>query len=359
MATLVDPSTGRSAITGPNGEAALLAGDGRIGSISGLVQGTDPLGRTVFYVPGQNIAPGNVAALQAYNQQAETERAQQQGQSDAARADADAAAGALRAGGLDALLPYADQIARGLLTWPQLQNMLYDPTTEPGKIVDTLYPEIQLRRKNGFDPISIQDIQNWRTQARQLMKAAGLPEGFYDQPSDFTKWIAGDVGLPELNDRIGLYKQAASAAPQETRDALKSLYGVDDNGIAAWYMDESRAVPLLEKQLQAAGTAGAAQRAGFGDLSAAEAERLAAVGVTGDSAVQAFGTLARAGELFAPLPGTSEDAFGRDQQLALISGDAAAAAEAQKRAATRTAETQGGGSFAASQRGLTGVGTAR
>jgi hypothetical protein len=76
--SFIDPSTGRTAVTGPNGEGGLVAGDPRLGfnydpstgqvtsKIPGIVSYTNPYtGELTYYVPGQNIQPGNQAAIDA------------------------------------------------------------------------------------------------------------------------------------------------------------------------------------------------------------------------------------------------------------------------------------------------------
>jgi hypothetical protein len=70
---IINPLTGRPAFSGPSGEGAYSASDPRVAAIeraataagiaNPLRQGTMPDGTVVFYVPGQNIDPGNVAAL--------------------------------------------------------------------------------------------------------------------------------------------------------------------------------------------------------------------------------------------------------------------------------------------------------
>lgn len=60
---MVDPTTGRPAFTGPNGEAGGNAADGNVPA--GATTWTMPDGRTAWYFPGRDVRPGNVAAMQA------------------------------------------------------------------------------------------------------------------------------------------------------------------------------------------------------------------------------------------------------------------------------------------------------
>lgn len=265
----------------------------------------------------------------------------------------------LRQFGLEQLFSYADQIARGRLTWEELEVQLYDPTTRPGKVVDELYPELRLLRDNDREPMSIAQIQEYRSNARSLMQSAGMPEGFYDDPSDFTDFIVKGVDLPELNERVQGFKTAAYEAPVEYVAEMERIYGIGRDDLAAYWMDEEKALPLLQKRALAASTSAAAVRAGFGGLTADEAERLATVGVTGDQAVERFGTLVEGAEMWNQLPGSGEDSFSRGDQLDLLAGDTNQQVRARRRAETRAAETAGGGGFAASQAGFSGFGSSR
>lgn len=219
------------------------------------------------------------------------------------------------------------------------------------------FPAIELRRAAGLNAMSPAEYVAYETQARQLMRAVGFPPSFYDQPDDFTKFIAGDVSLNELNQRATLYQQAAFATPVEVRQQLNSLYGVTEGDIAAYFADPTRALPLLQQKFSAAQASGAAVRTGYGGLTINEAERLAGLGVNGDQAQQGFAQLANAKELFNTLPGENADAIGRDaQQAAVFGGDAAAKRKIEKRAAERVGQASGAQSFSLGQKGAAGLG---
>src|SRR5690349_3189294 len=49
------------------------------------------------------------------------------------------------------------------------------------------------RVKAGLPALDPQEYLAVEQSYRQVMSSAGLPVGFYDEPSDFTKWIESDV----------------------------------------------------------------------------------------------------------------------------------------------------------------------
>lgn len=194
----------------------------------------------------------------------------------------------------------------------------------------------------------------------ELFRAAGLPAGFYDQPTDFSGFLTNELSLQEVKDRVEMASAAAYSAPQETRDQLRDLYGITDGDLTAYWLDPERATPLLQKQFTAAELSGAASRTAFGGLSAAEGERLATLGVTSEEAEQQFSALASSEQLFAPTTGmeAGEQTIGRDEQLgAAFEGDAAARKKIEKQRRGRQATFEGGGSFATDNRGISGLGT--
>lgn len=109
---------------------------------------------------------------------------------------------------------------------------------------------------------------------QQVLRASGIPKGFYDSPSDFTKWIAGDVSPSEVQQRVDKAVQFTNQTDPSTRQALSSLYGVDDKHLVAWALDPTRALPIMQKQARAAEAAGAAIQQGL-TLNRGQAEGVA------------------------------------------------------------------------------------
>lgn len=223
----------------------------------------------------------------------------------------------------------------------------------------TRFAAIIQRQKLGLPAISEDDVVNTERQYAQIMQSAGLPAGFYDQPSDFTDLLVKDISPTEVQNRVVQGYQAAMNAPPETKNALKSMYGLNDGDLAAYFLDPSKTEELLTKQVTSAQIAGAAQRTGFGGIDKTQAEGLNALGVTNDQATQGFSDLASKAQLMQTLPGEGGDNIGSDQQLAAEFGQNAAAQRAIKdRGAQRVAAFSGNGTFASNKEGFAGVGKA-
>lgn len=223
------------------------------------------------------------------------------------------------------------------------------------------FPGIAEREKAGLPPISAAEYVAYENSAVSLFRSAGLPSGFYDEPSDIGRFIGRNVSLAELSARVQEGLVAAQQAPREVRDELSRLFGVGEGTLAAFFLDPDKALPAIRRQFAASQIGGASRRAGFGLLAGGEAERLAELGVSEAQAQEGFGQLAGAQELFRPLPGQegAEGIIGREQQLgAAFGGDTAAQEAIRRRGRRRRAEFEGGGSFAAGQRGVIGLGEA-
>lgn len=110
----------------------------------------------------------------------------------------------------------------------------------------------EARTKKGLPVLSPAEYLSVEQSYRQIMQDAGLPKGFYDNPADFRNWIAGDVSPTELKGRVDMAVGNTLQANSSTISALQQLYGVDKSYITAYFLDQSKALPLLQKQAQAA-----------------------------------------------------------------------------------------------------------
>lgn len=220
------------------------------------------------------------------------------------------------------------------------------------------FQAIFARQDAGLPAMSPAEVIAYETQARQMMVAAGLPAGFYDTPDDFVSFMAKDISVAELQQRVNLGVQAAFQSPPEVLAELKNLYGIDPGSVAAFFLDPGRAEPIIQQQFQSAQIAGAALQQGFGQLTADQAQALAVKGLTFEQAQASFGMLGvLSGALGAGL-GSGEAAVGTDVQLAAVGGDAAAAAKIGARTAARAGANLAGGSYATGKEGISGLGSA-
>jgi hypothetical protein len=125
---------------------------------------------------------------------------------------------------------------------------------------------------------------------RAVLQANDLPEGFYDGPEDYARFIANDVSAKELSDRVVTAKTFLDANTDPAyKNALQTYFGISEGGMLAYVLDGDRAQATLQKQLKAAQFGGAAGMAGF-ELDASQAERY---GATLGSQYDSFGSDAR------------------------------------------------------------------
>lgn len=198
---------------------------------------------------------------------------------------------------------------------------------------------------------------------RDTLRANGLPTGFYDEPEDFRRLLEGDVSPAELNQRIQQgYRLVADADPEVKRQ-MQTLYGVNEQQLAAYFIDPDRATPLLTRQAQAAQVAARArEQAGF-QLSAATVEDLIARGYTEQEAQQTFQRVGELAGLYQEMGG--ETMLTAEQKVGAAFGfDVEARRQIEQRQRQRLAEFQGGGGFARTSGATsgtveTGVGTAQ
>jgi len=198
---------------------------------------------------------------------------------------------------------------------------------------------------------------------RDTLRANGLPTGFYDEPDDFRRLLEGDVSPAELNQRIQQgYRLVADADPEVKRQ-MQTLYGVNEQQLAAYFIDPDRATPLLTRQAQAAQVAARArEQAGF-QLSAATVEDLIARGYTEQEAQQTFQRVGELAGLYQEMGG--EAMLTAEQKVGAAFGfDVEARRQIEQRQRQRLAEFEAGGQFARTSGATsgtveTGVGTAQ
>lgn len=147
------------------------------------------------------------------------------------------------------------------------------------------------RMKAGLPTLSDQEYLSLEDSYRQQARAAGLPSGFWDRPTDFAKLIANDVSPSEFGERVKIAEDAASKFDAPTRAALKEYYGIDSKGLTAYALDPKRALPQLQKMAEAAQIGGEAKRNGIG-VSGSFAEHLVNADVEQGQARQAFAAVA-------------------------------------------------------------------
>jgi hypothetical protein len=216
------------------------------------------------------------------------------------------------------------------------------------------FPEYQAAIKAG-NPMSPADILNYRTTVTGLMKDAGLPSGFYDQPDDFVNLISNNLSPAELQSRIQDGYAKVAQAPQAVKDAFSDYFGAQgDNMLATFFLDPTKGTDAIQKAVQTASIGGQAAQAGLG-ITQGEAANVAAQGFSEYTLRSGIQQAAQQGQLANESISESNDLTGGDvlNQALGIAGTQAVARRQQERSA---AFGGGGGGAAQTREGL-GLGT--
>lgn len=143
----------------------------------------------------------------------------------------------------------------------------------------------EARRQKGLPVLSPAEYLAVERAYREVMSAAGLPVGFYDEPSDFEQWIANDVSPLEVQERVRVATDMVNNLDPNARAVMEQWYSRGD--LIAYALDRERATTVLDRQWRAAQIGGAAQSQGV-SISRETAEGLSADGITQDQARQGF-----------------------------------------------------------------------
>lgn len=241
--------------------------------------------------------------------------------------------------------------ARGQLLAGSTANMvMLDLWNQPA--FKTRFSGMFDRINAGLAPISPSQSLQLEREYAQLMSAAGLPAGFYDQPSDFQSFIAQDKSPAEISDRISKAYLQVAYGPPDVLDAMTRIYGVTMGGLAAYVLDTTRALPLLQQQVAAAQIGGAGFTRGY-NLTQTELENLAQYGVTREQATQGFSNLQSLSPLFEALPGEGVAGITQAQQIGATFLNEQPSQEAiTRRAESRKAQFAGKGSALVGEKGV-------
>lgn len=268
----------------------------------------------------------------------------------------------------------ADQIiATALANWglPSLTKLVQGYNTK-GLNGDEAYldlitqPEYKTRfagndglRAKGLAPLSEAEYLDKEKTIAQQFATYQLPPGFADSQADKAKLIGANVGSKELDQRLSAAQAIVTdGALNGALAYARANYGLGTGDLMAYFLDPARAAPLLNQQARASAIGAAAARTGFGGIDTTTAERLDAQGVTAEAAASGFSQAAGLGGLTSKVADTT--ALTKDDlEKALLEGNAAATTKVQKVQDERKAQFAGGGGYATSQSGVSGLGSAK
>ena len=150
----------------------------------------------------------------------------------------------------------------------------------------------EARVKNGLPALSPAQYLSNEDAYRSALASAGVPKGFYDNKSSIDNLISNDVSPTEFTARIGLAKQALAGTDPYYKQALQSMYGLDDGHMIAHLLDPEAAAPLVERQAKAVEYGAAAARQGLAIGPTSQYEAYASGVGTGQGAEQGMAQIA-------------------------------------------------------------------
>lgn len=197
----------------------------------------------------------------------------------------------------------------------------------------------QQRINSGLRALSEAEYIGLEDQYQNVMRRYGLPASFYArgergiQP-EFQKFLAGDVSPAELEDRVQLAVDRVTNAPASVLEAMRQYYpGITQGDIIAYTLDPERALPEIQRQVQAAEIGGAAKTAGLSVIQT-RAEELARRGITQQQAQQGYQAAAeilpRAEQLASIYGAEKYDQTAAEQEIFGLEGAASARRKRQK-----------------------------
>jgi len=189
--------------------------------------------------------------------------------------------------------------------------------------------------------------------AAQLERAYGLPQGMLDTET-VTTLLTNEVSASELEDRVNMAAVGAYQTSPEVKRQFQDYYGISEGGLTGYFLDPEKAIPLLNKQYVSAQIGGVAAAQSI-NIGVSMAERLQEYGVDQEEARQGFARVAQMGSLAS---GRGETVTQQQLIGANLMDDTQAAQAIRRVGAERAGRFQQGGGVVASQRGVSGAGTA-
>ncbi len=135
----------------------------------------------------------------------------------------------------------------------------------------------EARRQKGLPVLSPAEYLATERAYRQVMSAAGLPVGYYDQPEDFANLLANDISPTEVQQRVRVAADWWNSQDATIRAQFEEFYTPGD--IVAYVLDPERATSVIERQYGAAQAAAIGASQGL-QVSKTLAEEIGAAGVS-------------------------------------------------------------------------------
>jgi hypothetical protein len=202
------------------------------------------------------------------------------------------------------------------------------------------------RAQKGLAILSPADYMSLEDSYYQIVQSAGLPQGFYDSPKDWTTWIGNDVSPSEIQTRVNMAQVATQSAPPDLVQAL-GVMGVPTTALTAYFLDDKTALPMVQQAYNSAQIGAAALRNGLA-MDPTRSATFAQMGISvaqANTAYQQIGqtlpTLSQLGTIYANAGGHSAPYTQQTAENNLLMGNAQAALQTQKLVDTEKATFSG------------------
>lgn len=147
-----------------------------------------------------------------------------------------------------------------------------------------------IRLQKGLAPLREDQYLANESSYQSVLRNAGLPSGFYDDPEDFANLIGGNVSVGELQDRVNIAGDIINREDPAVLDQLAAR-GINAGMLLAHALDPERAAPLIKREQNSVLIGAAAQRAGISGVNPNVADDLAQRGIGEAQAQQGFGQI--------------------------------------------------------------------
>jgi hypothetical protein len=199
---------------------------------------------------------------------------------------------------------------------------------------------------------------------KEILSQFNIPAGIFDTPEYLGSLMVNNVNTVDLTRRLQALQDSVLSLDPSIVKYAKDTFGLDTGGIMAWAGDPTKALPVIEQQAKAMQIGGAALAAGYNaqsankELTQEQANALAAAGITQQQAQQGFTNLGQMSQYQQALPGEATAPLTEQQLINAQFGLNAPDVEALKIAKQKKlSEFAQGGNFAATQGGISGLGT--
>lgn len=211
------------------------------------------------------------------------------------------------------------------------------------------FSAMEVLRQRGM-AISEEEYLDLERGYRKVLSSANLPPEFYDSYEDYAKFIANDISVAEVTDRVMAAKQMLESSDSRVLSELQEYYGVDEGGALAYLLDADKAQDVIRQQVRAAQIGGAAERYGFA-IGREQAERFSATSAGQTLDPFAVGTQASLRSQFAQarrtatrertLAGIDREAYTEMDTLESLFGDEEKRLASERRARREVARFSG------------------